>query len=1026
MKNKFHYVIFFGIFLSVFTLFGCGGGAGGGTVEVTFNVNGSIKRITIPSGQSISDIDEDNLPSTDISYNYFMHWSASKASKADAVDFGVNTPITENTTLYAIFKPKLASSAITSLNAKKIEIKLYDPHVYPLEDGSYAGLTIYHSTNGQDWEDSNLNVPASFRDTGDNGYRYLTYNLSLSTGTHYFKVTNGISLQDHTTYVTITVAASDLRTVKIYNKDGTLYREVDIQTGTVLSSNFPSTSDSYNYFLYWSKSRATKAAAAAGQFDILSAVTEDMSLYPIYTPRLSSTAISELTSTNIVVALYDPHVYPLNDGSYAGLSIQYSTDGTTYQDTNLSVPTSFRDTSSSGTRYLTYTFDNQLSVGTHYYKVTNGTQTGYRSLQLVTPTPATNLSAQVNDSYAKISFTPAEGYSSYAVSVYSTGVSPLVTKSVTTSGNSGYAEFFGLQNGTEYTFKVVTGSSNQSAEVTATPQIVKKETDWVVALYMDGDNNLHQSIFKDMNEVENGLYQIRSSDGSTALSSYDSVNVVALWDGITSYQQTNSDGTTTTVTPSYGGAGTYLYELGTDSSNNTTLSSNTKNLSYTASWLVPTKTVSATQPTSYGELNMGDKQTLINYLNWVKAHYTANKGIILQFSNHGGGPRSATYIETADGTQLELGNNEERRALCWDETSGDEFLTTKAVSEAFTSAGFNSSNKLGMIIMDVCLGSSLEDAYQFRNYAQYFAASPNNIPGSGLDYYRFMQSFTKNTTLDAIGKKMVADYKAQYHTDARWNYYTQQGNFTNPTTQTAITLYSNLGDNQKYSLDWYSHVGITTFTITDLSKVYNVRTAIDSLCDVLLSSEGKAKKIKLDQYGYISPTTTSNEADYVKYLVRYANVEKIFGLNTSNTTRYYVDDSIFYQGTYSWLYDIGYIADMMKYCSTSTINGTSNVNAWPELYDAANAVTTALSQAVKYSWRDSKRVSSSYNHDFYCTLDNSSVDYQHYYGLSISGAQFATTDTGLAQGKAPDFYKTALAFGADSKWYDLLKYWFGE
>ena len=36
------------------------------------------------------------------------------------------------------------------------------------------------------------------------------------------------------------------------------------------------------------------------------------------------------------------------------------------------------------------------------------------------------------------------------------------------------------------------------------------------------------------------------------------------------------------------------------------------------------------------------------------------------------------------------------------------------------------------------------------------------------------------------------------------------------------------------------------------------------------------------------------------------------------------------------------------------------------------------------------------------------------------------TNGNLAQGKAPDFYKTALAFGADSKWYDLLKYWFGE
>lgn len=1198
MKNKLHYAIFFGIFLSIFSLFSCGGGAGGDVV-VTFNLYNSTKKISIPAGQSISTIPTYAMPSTSKSFNYFMYWSNSKADKASAVDFGNDTPIYQDTTLYAIYTPKLhpTENAIKDITKNKIEIQLYDDGVYPLNDGSYAGLQILHCTDGVNYVDYNLNIPSSYRD--QSGYRYLTYELNLPLGPHYFKVTNGH--ETYTKYITVL----DTRAVNFYGADGTLKKTIDIEVGhklsSLTSSSIPSTYLSAdNYFMYWSKSKSSKSTAT--EFDLDTPITENTNLYAIYAPRLaSSNSISKLLSREIVVKLSTTEVYPLEDGSYAGLKILYSTDGINYEDYNLSVPSSsedvggyrylkynlslqvgthyfkvtnkFNDTTTnyqedeksvditvpaenakivrflnvddteykvfeiasgssiqstaipsgvsksfnyfmywsnskasratatefnfstpiteditfypiytpklssitslladtmvvkllddsvyplddgsyaglvftystdnntynafdlnipssfediSSYRYLTYNFPT-LAEGTYYFKVTNGHETITKNIVLAPPTPATNLATQTNDSYVKVSFTPVEGYPSYTVSVYSTGTTPLASKTVTTSENTGYAEFFGLDNGTEYTFKVVTGSSDQTAEVKASPQIVKKETDWVLAMYMDGDNNLHQPIYIDMNEVEYGLYQIRNTDGS-ASSGYDSVNVVALWDGVASYKQTNSDGTETTVTPKIGNAGTYLYELGTDTGCTTTyttstgcvLSSNTKNLSYTADWLVQ-KTVSTTQPTSYGELNMGDKQTLINYLNWVKAHYTATKGIILQFSNHGGGPRNATYVETADGTQLEFGNNEVRRALCWDDTSTDSFLSTNDVSTALSSAGFGTTNKLGMILMDVCLGSSLEDAYQFKDYAQYLAASPNNIPGNGLDYIKFMKSFAKDTTLDAIGKQIVTDYKTQYHTSARWDYYAQQSFGT--------TYYSLLESPQKQALEWHGHLGITTFTITDLSKISAVKDAIDSLCDVLLSTEGKAKKVKLQDNGVISPTTTTSEADYVKYLVRYANAEMIFGLNTSTTKKYYVNDSIFYQGSFTWLYDIGYIADMMKYCSASTLNGSTNVNKWPELYTAADAVTSALSQAIKYSWRDSGIVSSSYNYDFYHSLDNSANDYQHYFGLSISGAQFATTAEGLAQGKAPDFYKTALAFGADSKWYDLLKYWFGE
>ena len=327
---------------------------------------------------------------------------------------------------------------------------------------------------------------------------------------------------------------------------------------------------------------------------------------------------------------------------------------------------------------------------------------------------------------------------------------------------------------------------------------------------------------------------------------------------------------------------------------------------------------------------MGDKQTLINFLNWVNERYTATKGVILQFSDHGGGPRSVRYVKTADGRTIKVGDTSGRRALCWDEYSSSAFLKTKDVSDALQAAGYSPSNKAAMILMDVCLGSSLEDAYQFKNYANYLAASPNNIPGKGLDYVNLMKSFTLNTTIEVVGQKIVQDYKTQYGNNTTlWNNYAQAMGYNS---------YSSITDTIKQNMEWFGDLGFTTFTITDLSKIADVKTAIDSLCELLLSNTGKT--IYVDAKGYFSPTATEATRNYVTYLGQHhANIVNIL---SSTTDSYSLDDYIYYQGSYTWLYDIGYIARMMQYFSTSTITTESstysNENAWPELNTAGETV----------------------------------------------------------------------------------------
>lgn len=827
---------------------------------------------------------------------------------------------------------------------------------------------------------------------------------------------------------TDTPADSNENTVTVtFNDNGYIIETVQITSGEKISylQKPADPGKAYNWFLYWSESKASQATAV--EFDFNTPITENKTLYAIYCPKFyysSSSIIRTVSATQVEIKLYDTSVYPLEDGSYAGISFQHSTDGSDYQAFAVnSIPT-YRDESLY--RYLTYTFQNPLSEGTHYLKVTNGHDSGIKSTYIYAPAAVTNLSTTVADSYTKVSFTTAtEGYS-YTVKAFKNGNEVASTEVTANSINTNtYAEFYGLENGTPYTFKVITNGTNLSAETTATPAITQKTSDWLVVMYMDGDNNLNDPIFMDMNEVEYGLWDIRRSNDQPESYS-DSVNAVALWDGAVSWTETNEEGEEVTKTPQIGKSGTYIYELGRDSGSSTAyttsagcvLSENTKNLSYTAPWLVGTnQTVSTSLPTdAHGELNMGDKQTLINFLNWVNAHYTATKGVILQFSNHGGGPRSVRYVKTADGRTIKVGDTSGRRALCWDETSSSNYLKTKDVSDALQAAGYGPSNKAAMILMDVCLGSSLEDAYQFKDYANYLAASPNNIPGKGLDYYKFIKSFSKNTTIDAVAKQIVTDYKTQYgNNTSLWNNYAAQLGYSSysevPTTPT----------NMRETMEWFGDLGFTTFTITDLTKIDDVKTAIDSLCNVLLSDAGKAKTIQVNSSnGYFSATETGTTRNYVTYLGQHhANIVNIL---TNSSDSYSLNDYIYYQGSYTWLYDIGYIARMMQYCSASTIGSSTNANAWPALNTAATNLITKLNDAIKYSWRDSK-VSS--DKDFYSRIDGSTTQFSHYLGLTICGANFATNGTNLAQGSCPSFYKTDLAFGADSKWGNLLVHWFG-
>ena len=125
--------------------------------------------------------------------------------------------------------------------------------------------------------------------------------------------------------------------------------------------------------------------------------------------------------------------------------------------------------------------------------------------------------------------------------------------------------------------------------------------------------------------------------------------------------------------------------------------------------------------------------------------------------------------------------------------------------------------------------------------------------------------------------------------------------------------------------------------------------------------------------------------------------------------------SLAYQGTYSWLFDIGYMVDSFSFVAADIFNGQQNPDAWPELVAACSDVKTALEGAIVKAWHDYP-----YDEDLYEIFGGS------HYGLVISGETIAIDGGNIVPGSCPDFYETDLAFGKDSAWTQLLKEWFGE
>ncbi len=187
------------------------------------------------------------------------------------------------------------------------------------------------------------------------------------------------------------------------------------------------------------------------------------------------------------------------------------------------------------------------------------------------------------------------------------------------------------------------------------------------------------------------------------------VMILALVDRASGYDDTNGDWT-----------GTRLYEITHDSD---------------------ADIIASTLLVDYGELNMGQASTLELLLNYGFANYSAEK-IWLNLWDHGGG---------IDG-------------ICWDDESGNDYLSINEMQSAIATSTTTYGRTLDLISHDACFMNMIEVAYELRDYADFFVASEDSIPGMGYNYTAIIDDLEADTTMNAetLAGVLVDTYEDMY------------------------------------------------------------------------------------------------------------------------------------------------------------------------------------------------------------------------------------------------------------------------
>jgi hypothetical protein len=195
-----------------------------------------------------------------------------------------------------------------------------------------------------------------------------------------------------------------------------------------------------------------------------------------------------------------------------------------------------------------------------------------------------------------------------------------------------------------------------------------------------------------------------------------------------------------------------------------------------------------------GEKNVGDPNTLTDFVNWTINSYPANR-YCLVLADHGSGCV---------------------QSVCFDETSGMDALSLPELSQALSAVPL--PHKIDLLYFDACLMGMVEVAYQIRDYVDVMVAS-EEVSYAGQPYEYYLGNLTANPSMSP--------------------------------EDLANVIVSNFIDYTR------SNLLSTTMAGVDLSQITNLKTAVDDLAQKLNGAEDayneEIRRARCQAEGYAGP-----------------------------------------------------------------------------------------------------------------------------------------------------------------------------
>ncbi len=157
--------------------------------------------------------------------------------------------------------------------------------------------------------------------------------------------------------------------------------------------------------------------------------------------------------------------------------------------------------------------------------------------------------------------------------------------------------------------------------------------------------------------------------------------------------------------------------------------------------------------TTIGEANMGDPQTLVDFVEWGMAEYPAERYAVVLW-DHGSG-----WIRTLEEEPVV-------KSIAIDDTDGDA-LTMPELRSAMAALSNDGTDPLDLVGFDACLMAMAEVDNELIPYVDVRVGSEENEPWDGWPYTESLTALTANPTMSAaqLGTEIVDAYYAHYDND---------------------------------------------------------------------------------------------------------------------------------------------------------------------------------------------------------------------------------------------------------------------